>query len=290
MKIKLIINPVAGRKSAKRSIPIIKKIFSELSTDFNMEITRYPTQAIDLSKEASKANFDIIVAAGGDGTVNEVVNGMIESRSVLGVIPLGLGNDFAKLIGMPTNLKEACLAIYNGEVKNIDLGRVNNRYFVNCLGIGFDACVASESRRIGCFIPRKCIYLCSVIKMLFKYKSIPVNIMCADVKLDKEIILIAVGNGKTSGGGFLLTPEAKIDDGLIDVCIIDRVGKLNLFRNLPKVLKGTHRGLPHVSMLKTKKLIVDSSVSLLAHTDGEIIENNHYQIEVLSKRLRIVTP
>ncbi len=290
MKIKLILNPAAGREKAKRVIPVIKQIFRDRRINLDMDVTQRLGEATCLSREASRKNYQIIVAAGGDGTVNEVVNGMTESSSMLGVIPLGLGNDFAKVINIPSKLEEACLAIYNGVAREIDIGKVNNRYFVNCLGIGFDAWVAYESQRIRGFFLPSFIYLYAVIRMLFKYKAASIRINLADTMLDKKVLLIAIGNGRSSGGGFLLTPDAELDDGLIDACIIDDVARLKLLIHLPEALKGTHKRLPYVTIIKTNRLTVHSSNPVLAHVDGEILEDSHYQIEILPKRLRVIVP
>ena len=289
MKIKLILNPAAGRGKAKKAIPAIKEIFRDRKVNFDMDVTQYAGEATYLSREASRKNFKIIVAAGGDGTVNEVVNGMMESGSVLGVIPLGLGNDFAKAISISSKLEEACLTLSNGVVKEIDVGRVNNRYFVNVLGIGFDAWVARASQKIRWFFNPNQIYLYTVLRMLFRYKAPLVKINLADIMLDKKVLLIAIGNGKSSGGGFLLTPEAEFDDGLIDVCIIDDAARLKLLMQIPKLLRGTHKGSPYVSTFKTKKLTVHSSDLLLAHADGQILESRRYQIEILPRSLRVIT-
>ena len=290
MKIKLILNPTAGRRKAKRAIPVIKHIFKDRGADFEMGITQRPGEATDLSREASRRDFRIIVAVGGDGTINEVANGIIGSSSILGVIPLGLGNDFASVINMPSNLKQACRVICDGPTREIDVGRINNRYFVNGVGIGFDAWVARESQRIRWFFLPKLIYLLAVIKMLFRYKPVSIKISLADTMLERKVLLIALGNGKSSGGGFLLTPEAKLDDGLIDACVIDDVARLKLLIDLPKTLKGTHKSLPYVTTFKTKKLTIHSSSLLLAHVDGEILESSDYQIEILPRRLKVIAP
>jgi len=290
MKIKLIINPEAGRKKTEKVIPAIKEILRDKKLDFDIDVTRRPGEAIHLSQNAAKNNFPIIVAIGGDGTVNEVVNGMIDSESALGVIPLGFGNDFAKGMGIPFKLQEACFALSDGVIKHIDIGKINNRYFVSGLGIGFDAWVAWESRKIRQFFPSRWVYLYTAIKGLFRCKPTLVNINLIDRRWDKKVLLVAVGNGRSCGGGFLLTPEAQFDDGLMDVCIVEGVSKLRLFIHFPKALKGTHIRLPYVTTLKTERLTIDSSSLLLAHADGEILEDRFYQIEILPRKLRVIIP
>lgn len=295
MKIKLILNPAAGRGKAKKAIPVIKKIFRDRKLGFDMDVTQCPGEASYLSREASSKTFEIIVAVGGDGTINEVASGMMESMgsspssSVLGIIPIGMGNDFAQAIGIPSKLEEACLVLFNGVAKEIDVGKVNDKYFFNCLGIGFDAWVSRESRKIkGSFFSRW-IYLYALIKMLFRYKAPLVKIDLADKTLNKKALSIAIGNGKRHGGAFLLTPEAELDDGLIDVCIIDDARRLKLLMQVPKILRGTHKGSPYVTTFKTKKLTISSSDLLLAHADGQILESRDYHIEILPKRLSVIT-
>lgn len=290
MKIKVILNVAAGRGKAKKAIPTIKDIFKARNLTLDMDVTQGPGEATHLSRQACKKDFDIIVAAGGDGIVNEVVNGMVGSNSALGVIPIGLGNDFAKGMNIPSKLELACLTIHEGALKQIDVGKVNDRYFVNGLGIGFDAYVAKESQKIKWFFNPNWIYLYTVLRTLFRYKAPMVKINFDDVTLDKRVLLVAIGNGRSSGGGFLLTPEAEFDDGLMDVCIIEMTERLKLLKSLPKAIRGTHIKLPYVRTLKTKKITIDSSSLLLAHVEGEILQSQRYQIEILPKMLRVMVP
>ncbi|MFH1338657.1 MAG: diacylglycerol kinase family protein [Candidatus Omnitrophota bacterium] len=290
MRLKLIVNPAAGRKKAKKSIPAIRRILTEKNLDFDIDVTSHAGEATRLSQKATKNDFRIIVAAGGDGTIHEVANGMIDSGCTLGVIPLGLGNDFAKGIGIPFKLEEACLAISEGITRSIDVGKINNRYFVNGLGIGFDALVARESKGVRKLPLSRWIYLCAALKALVTFKPKQVKIDFAKTSLEKKILLVAAGNGKSSGGGFLLTPEAEFDDGLIDVCIIDWVARTKLLMHLWKAYKGTHVKLPYVTSFKTKTLTVSSPNLLLAHADGEILRDYFYRIEILPRRLKVLVP
>ncbi|MBU0548906.1 MAG: diacylglycerol kinase family lipid kinase [Candidatus Omnitrophica bacterium] len=291
MKTKLIINPTAGRGRARKAIPRIKEIFRNRKIDFHTSVTDYYNQATHLAKEASLNGFELIIAAGGDGTVNEVVNGMLESKSCLGVIPLGIGNDFARALNMPFELEKACDIICKDfELKTIDAGKINERYFINGIGIGFDAWVARESRWIRRFSFPGCVYFFAVISTLFKYKTSSLRINFDDTVLEKKILLVAIGNGKSSGAGFLLTPEAEIDDGLIDVCVVDDISRLKILMHLPRAIKGTLETLPYVKTFKTKKLSIQSRDSLLAHVDGELLESCDYQIQVLPKKLKVIIP
>jgi YegS/Rv2252/BmrU family lipid kinase len=292
LKTKLILNPFAGKKRLIKEIDTIKRILTSEGLDFDLAFTQSPKHGIQLAQKAVEEKFNLIVAVGGDGTVNEVVNGIIGVEDViLGIIPIGLGNDFAWMIGLsPKDIDKACKTLCNGAVKNIDVGMVNDRYFVNGVGIGFDAQVAQERLKYKGILSGVGLYLYAVIKTLFKYKPIQANI-----KLDEEIIdiaplLIAIGCGKRCGGGFLLTPKAELDDGYLDVCVIQQIGKLKAICNLPKVLNGTHITMQEVNMYRTKQIIVNLPAALTAHVDGEILKEKTYQIKLLSKKLKVMFP
>ena len=201
MKTKIILNSSAGRGRAKKAISAISGILEDRKITFEMEITQSPGEATNLAGEAAKNGFELIVAAGGDGTVNEVVNGVVGSNVIFGVIPIGMGNDFAKGIGVPFKLDDACRVLYEGAVREIDVGKINNRYFINGVGIGFDAYVARESRKVGKFLNPNWIYLYTVLSTLFKYNSPQVKISFNNTMLYKKALLIAIGNGKAAGGG-----------------------------------------------------------------------------------------
>ncbi len=290
MKTKIILNSLAGRGRAKRVIAVIRDIFEDRKIALEMDITQSQGEATSLATEAVKNGFKLIVAAGGDGTINEVVNGIVGTRAIFGVIPIGLGNDFAKGIGVAPKLEDACRVLYEGAVCEIDVGRINSRYFINGVGIGFDAYVARESQNIRKFLNPDWIYLYTVLSSLFKYKSPKLKISFNNTTLDKKALLIAVGNGKAAGGGFLLTPSAEFDDGLMDVCIIDDQNRLKLLRDLPKAIKGEHVNLPYVKTFKTKEIVVSSTSLLLAHADGEILESGEYKLKILPRALRIMLP
>lgn len=290
MKIKIILNPLSGKRKAEAALRAINKAYRRKRVNFDIDITRYPRQAIYLSRQACRDKFDIIAAAGGDGTVNEVVNGLIGSDALLGIIPLGLGNDFAAGLGIPRRLQEACLALIQPAIKEIDVGRINNRCFVNSLGIGLDAQVAQKSQSLRKSFPFKWVYLFCAIRALAKYKAQWIKVELNGKIIEKKILLIAVGNGKKSGGGFLLTPQAEFDDGLLDVCIINDINKANLLVQLPWAFKGKHAQLPYAALFKTVGLRISSANPLLAQTDGELMQDYRYKIEVAPKTLRVAIP
>lgn len=290
LKTKLILNSYAGKKRLDKEIDTIKKTLFDQKLDFDLAFTQKPKDGIYLAKKAVEKGFNLIVAVGGDGTINEVVNGIIGfEEAILGVIPIGSGNDFAWMLGVcPKDIEKACKTLCHGTVKKLDVGMVNDRYFINGLGIGFDAQVARERLKYKGILGGVSLYLYAVIKTLFKYKSTQSNIKLDDKTININSLLIAIGGGKRCGGRFLLTPEAMLDDGLFDVCIIQQMGKLKALCSLPKTLKGTHTTMHEVNMYRAKQINVSLPVPLIAHVDGEIIEGTTYQIKLLHRKLKVI--
>ncbi len=216
------------------------------------------------------------MAAGGDGTINEVVNGLMLAEaegatSRLGVMPIGSGNDFAGSLGIPLDLRQAAQRLARGVVRRIDLGRVNGRYFDNNVGLAFEAMIGIEAHRIT-WLRGQPQYLLAVFRAMASYPFPVVDIYKDDGdRLAKQILMISVGNNRRNGGGFLVNPDAVPDDGLLDMCIVDAIPRLQILRLLPKAMKGTHRGEPVVEMTRSTRLVVESTDPLPVHADGEIL-------------------
>lgn len=253
--------------------------------DFESVISENHGHAIELARRAALAGWELIVAAGGDGTVNEVVNGLMlaeaeGAHSRLGVLPIGSGNDFASVLGIPMDLTQAAQKLAQGTLRRVDLGRVNGRWFDNNVGMGFEAMVNIEAHRIT-WLQGQPLYLLAVFRALTRYPLPVVDIYKDDGdRLAKQILMISVGNNRRNGGGFLVNPYAVSDDGLLDLCIVDAISRREILRLLPKVMKGAHDGEPTVELTRSTRLVVESSVPLPLHADGEILENEALRVEV----------
>lgn len=253
-------------------LPHLVGLAKRLGMDFDLQLTRAPEHATELTSEHA-SQFDIVVAVGGDGTVNEVAAGAVKSRAVMGVIPTGTGNDFARALGRLKNLQDYFHRIVAGTVKAIDAGTVTieNRemLFVNGVGVGFDAEVARESIGVHMLggISR---YLYSLVKTLAKYKSAQMRIELDEKVVEAKTYLVAIGNGISAGGGFLLTPYARLDDGLLDVCLVSDVTIGRVLQVLPSVLKGNHDRHPEVTMERAKRIRIKSDTPVSIHRDGEV--------------------
>jgi|Deesub1362B_J571_1020462.scaffolds.fasta_scaffold01121_3 YegS/Rv2252/BmrU family lipid kinase len=284
-----ILNPASGRGKGRKIGEKVRQLLERPGVQLQWKETEYPGHATELARQAPE-ECECIVAVGGDGTVNEVVNGLVGSGKVLGVIPIGSGNDFARALRLPSNYRKAIDVLWEGQVKTIDLGWVNGRYYPNALGLGFDAQVVHESNRIR-RLRGMLIYLYGVIKTVFKFRPFRIRIKLDGKELEKrEILMMTVANGISVGGGFLLTPQARNDDGLFDVCIIHKMPKPLIFWHLPKVFWGGHVNLPYTSMFRAKHVVVNAETPLGAHVDGELlgIDDHFYEAKIIPSALKVV--
>lgn len=287
-KYAFILNPTAGRGRGKRLETFLLQEVRAKLEDVRVFITQYRGHAKKIAATL-KDDFSVIIAAGGDGTVHEVVNGMMGGQAALAAIPIGSGNDFVKMLNLPYDPVGALEIICQDRRMRIDVGRVGNEYFPNGLGIGFDAWVVKESMKVP-HLRGFLMYLYSVLRTVFNYQNEDVTFSANGKIDDKNIFLIAVGNGKAMGGGFYLTPDAAIDDGKFDICIIHALRKNEVFTNLPKAMSGDHLNMKQVQMVRTDKLKIISKKGIAVHADGELLGMNlkELDISILPQALEVV--
>ena len=288
-KYKLIVNKAARRGKTKWIILKTIRMFRKMGVVFDLEYTRGPKDAGRIAQQACD-DFDVIVAVGGDGTVNEVVQGMVFSNTPLGIIPAGTGNDFIKSLNIPKNVHEAGATILREQRKQIDIGQFNGTYFANGLGIGLDAAVNIETYNIKHCKRGLPLYFWAFLRTVRKYKPVPLKISMNGTTVEQDTLLLSVGNGTTVGGGFKLTPHAKIDDHQLDVTIVHPLPLWPLFRHLPKVFNGTIDRTCHTSTGRTQHLLIESAQTLPVHIDGEVyfMDDKTYTITIHSKALTVI--
>ena len=288
MSIKLIINPAAGRgKAFKLSEKVILE-FEKRGTDFEYEYTTNPRHAVDISREAS-TKFQKVIAFGGDGTVNEVGEGLVGSDAIFGVIPLGSGNDFANEIGMPAKISDAVDIILSDDFHTIDIIKVNDRVSLNTAGVGFNGTVSEVVKSIR-YLKGKSAYIWGVVKTAVMYKSIPLKISLNGRVIEEKIFMVSICNSKSEGGGFIVAPDAKNNDGLFDVTIIRHIGYMKLLLNLNKVLTGNINKVEEVDTYTGESIIIESEFPMPVHVDGEVIALNAHKVEasILKSALKVV--
>ncbi|MFO7538443.1 MAG: diacylglycerol kinase family lipid kinase [Chloroflexota bacterium] len=293
MRVKVILNPWSDRGRAAKLEQQIPVWARQAGGELELVLTERPGHAKQLAREATLAGYDLVVAAGGDGTVHEVVNGLVQggqATATLGVIPVGSGNDFAFSQGITTNPEAAVQRLFSGQPVTIDLARVEDEHgrfalFDNNLGIGFDAIVVIQTEaitRVHGFL----MYFLAVLRTIALYYQTPhLTLDFDNERVAQEVLFLAMGMGRRGGGGFLLTPDARHDDDLVDSCTVDPIGRLRMLGMLGKAIRGTHIHAPFVTMRKNRRIVAQANQPLPIHIDGEIFaypRDNVRQITVTS--------
>ncbi len=292
MKHIFIVNPKAGKEKSLGLIPFIEEYFKDKDEEFCIRVTEYPGHATELAKEYSSQGKCRIYSIGGDGTVNEIVNGIAGSESVLGVIPTGSGNDFIRSVHTPFEIKDMILSTINGEEKSIDLAKVNDKYFINISSIGFDAEVVFNADKFKKVrgITGSMAYVLSIIYTIFIKKVCNINIDIDGKKIKLKAILAAIANGRYYGGGIIPTPDAKLDDGLFDICMVTDLSRIKMLGLFPKYMKGQHAQLKQVSFYKGKKISIESDEDLCLNIDGEIVTAKTVAFEIIENGIKVLFP
>jgi YegS/Rv2252/BmrU family lipid kinase len=265
---------MAGRGRGQGKERPLAHAAREAGWDVVVRNTRHAGEEIDLAVEAREAGWPVVVAAGGDGTVHNVVNGILAAgptNIVLAHVPVGTGNDYARSLGLAARPVERNLPrVLNGVLRRLDVGCLSGEYFVNHLGIGFDAEAARHTLQMTRLrgFP---LYLAAVYKTFGSFVPPEIEVRAAEHRERSFMMMLGITIGATMGGGFRVTPNAIIDDGLFDVCVIRKVGLLKFLRYVPSVIVGKHVRLPEVTMFRTTRVTVTGLSSPLAiQSDGEL--------------------
>jgi diacylglycerol kinase (ATP) len=304
LKTLIILNPTAGKGSAGRKKSEITDYLRQLGLQFDMVETERPGHGIELTGKAVADHYEAVIAAGGDGTSNEVINGLMLAKragvgsAVMGVLPIGRGNDFAYSMYIPTDWKKAADLLVDPPRKPLDIGFVisdlfpDGRYFGNGVGIGFDAVVgfvAARSKLSGIMS-----YLVAAIKTIYIFYTAPkVRVELDDKVLTLNTLMVSIMNGRRMGGSFQMAPDSKCDDGLFDLCIAGQVSRGRILAMIPKFMNGTQGTHPAVQFQRSRNVTVTAvEGSLPAHADGETlcVEGKRLVVELLPGQFDLITP
>jgi len=297
---RVIVNPAAGANSTRRKWPRISRLLRHIGLQFDFEYTEGVGHAIELAKAATSDGYRYLVAVGGDGTVNEVANGILHSTDsgsvTLGIISTGTGSDFVRSVGIPRDYTSACSCLTSQRRLVIDVGVVEfkskgqtlQRFFVNAAGVGFDATVVEATEKLPKYFGGTIPYLVGLIMTLFSYKNKSVVLNVDNEVESGRVLNVAVANGGYLGGGMHIAPEAELDDSLLDVVIVGDIGKFELLKALPMVYKGTHINHPKVRMKKVRRITVESPERMLVYADGELLGEGPVSFWLMPSALSIV--
>ncbi|NLB61213.1 MAG: diacylglycerol kinase family lipid kinase [Clostridiales bacterium] len=290
-KLLFIVNPTAGAGKAKKSVKLIEERMKREDIEYKIIFTNAPKEATTIAQN-SIDEYRIIVAVGGDGTVNEVAKGIInKGRGVLGVLPCGTGNDYSKALGIPQKVEEALDVILMGNTKVVDVGKINGYNIFNIASVGFDTEVAMRTNRIKKTIKNKFSYLFGTLVTLFSYKKRKFDIVIDDVRYTRNLVLLAMGKGKCYGGGLQILPMAELTDGQLHVCLVRNISNLGILFLFPSIFKGKHiRFKKYVEIFSAKKIVVENSEEINLNIDGEIFQTKeNITIEIEKAILEVIS-
>ncbi len=283
----IILNPAAGRGAARRAKDPVARAFRHQGWTVEIVETERPGHGVALGEAAARAGARCVVAVGGDGAVHEVANGLLAARSeaALGVVPIGSGNDFAKLAGVYRHsVPRAVARLATAVVQRFDAGRVGDEYFVNSLGFGFGPAVV-RTRNAMPGLKGFFSYLIPVFRTFATFRPPLFEVQAKGFTEQGRMMMVEVCNGTTAGGDYRFAPEADPSDGYLDVCLIRRIGLVRFLALLPRVMRGTHATMTRqVAMFRATTLTIRSpEVPLLLHLDGELREPGVHECSVTVK-------
>jgi diacylglycerol kinase (ATP) len=295
MKSRLIVNPVAGSDSAPSYLKKINEGLRQAFDDLDIFMTIGPGDAARAGEEAAREDCEVVFVAGGDGTLNEVLNGVARagrdfSEIIFGVIPMGTGNDFASAIGISEDVDRAIETLVKGNVIEVDIGLLNDRHFVNVSAGGF---IAEVSHAVGEGLKNvagKLAYLIGGAQVLFEHEGIDTTIkyLTSDgfKEEKKSISIFAACNSRQVGGGRLIAPHAIIDDGLLDICLIEAMPWMDFVSLLTRISGGDHLEDEGVTYFRTSELSLSFDREIKVNTDGEVLQTRNCNYRVMQKAAR----
>jgi diacylglycerol kinase (ATP) len=302
----IVVNPAAGRGAGGKSIPLIREGLDRAGIAYDLVCTERPWHAAELAQQAATDGYYAVVAAGGDGTANEVINGLMQASggkggsTAMGALSVGRGNDFAFGAGIPKPLEEGIRTLAEDHKVRIDVGRVSGglfpegRFFGNGVGIGFDAVVGFEAvkmRRLSGFVS----YIAAALKTVWLYDQGPLVRLAFDAQAPEAslpVLMVSIMNGRRMGGGFMMAPDGRPTDGVFDVCVVRQVKRGRVLGLIPHFMRGTQVGQSEITMHTPRRLVVTAERGVLpAHADGETLctDGKELELELIPQSLDVIT-
>jgi diacylglycerol kinase (ATP) len=290
MRILVIVNPLAGGGKTLRLLPKIKRWLSESPHEFSFRITGSPDEMRSEILKAPTQGINAILLFGGDGTVHEALPSIAKTNIPFGLLPCGRGNDLARNFELSANLKKNCNLSTNIRFYKSDLPIINNTPFVTVAYVGFDAEVNKLANDGKGYFGGTLGYIVCVLKALRKFRPFEVEITVDDNCLRERVMMVTIANGPFYGGGMKIAPEAMMNDGLLDICIVKEISKGELLRQFPKVFNGTHISHPRIIMKtgKTIKIVSDEHRDIFA--DGECVGALPAECTIGNQTIQIMSP
>jgi YegS/Rv2252/BmrU family lipid kinase len=294
MRAALIVNPVAGSNRGVIAAERAKHEFVPAGWQVTRLLTGGPRDAARLARESAELGFDLVLACGGDGTLSQVLAGLLDTGIPAGIIPAGTGNDFARTIGLSINPTLAARQLVRGRIADIDLLQINDGllWCVNVMGVGFDAQVTYRMSMNG---HRRApagvlAYVSGAMRELVVYRPTAMRLRVDENEWEGEAFLLAVANARSYGAGMKIAPLAEVDDGVLDVVLVEPIGRVEFLRSFPKVLRGTHLTHPAVRMWKGKEVHIETPQPSHVLVDGDVRCQTPVHVCVSHHRAKLLMP
>lgn len=286
MNLKLIYNPAAGRGKTRRRIAAVEAYLSKRGARLDVHSTSSASDLTRVAAESSRAGFDRVVVCGGDGSVHFALREFDLERGTLAVVPLGSGDDFARVTGIPRHIDGACEAILSGRTREVDVATANGTRFIGVAGLGFDSAVAAFANEVQ-VMRGSAVYVYAILRVLPRFTPHPVRITIDGASRSDTIMFMAIGNSRQYGGGIRIVPAAEIDDGILDYCIVHRTSRFQLLKTLPRAYTGAHVTSPFVETGRGRSFRVECDSVLEIYADGEKVTQTPVEFG-LAGRLKVV--
>lgn len=271
-----IVNPTSGKGKALKISKKIVEVCNELKLNYDIHYTSYPKEATEIALKYKNEN-NIIFSVGGDGTLLEVLNGVVGTKNLLGIVPAGSGNDFYRVLEDTSE-----------EYIKTDIGKVNDTYFLNVTSFGIDAETAKNVLLMKKLkVPSSLVYIFSLIYTFLKYKQNYFEFKTDKIKEEGKFTILTICNGNFYGGGFHIAPYASVKDGYFDIYYVKKISKLKILKLVGKLKAGTHENSIHVNKIIDNKISIESDTELICNIDGEIIRDKKFEIKLIKDGINL---
>ena len=290
LRMRIIANPRAGRGRGAKELRRLKDLLRRENVPYSLVETQYPGHATELARQFVATEGHPLVVMGGDGTISEVLNGILPSPVELGLISVGTGNDTARSLGLPYNNTAAAVeVILTGTSRLIDVGWAEDRCFISTLGVGFPAAIAAAANQLT-WLRGRAAFFGSFCKAIAQLEAIPLVLTMDGRSLELRCTSVLILNTPYCGGGMLLAPEAKLDDGFFDVIIVSDIGRWDLMLHFPLAYRGRHLKHRHFSVCKCRQIGIESSFPIRKMFDGDIYGETPVNARVLPQAIKVIAP
>jgi YegS/Rv2252/BmrU family lipid kinase len=290
LKLRLIYNPAGGRGRTRRHVAEAVRELQALGASVDVHASANAADLTRAAADGSRGGYDRVVVCGGDGSVHYAVRDFDLGRGTLALIPLGSGDDFARVTGVPRTLRAACANVVHGTVRPFDVALANGIRYMGVAGLGFDSDVNRFANQNVRLLRGSAVYVYAILRILPRFTPRPVRIRMNDCTRDEQIMFATVGNTRQYGGGIRIVPAADPADGILDYCIVHRTSRFQLVVTLPLAYSGAHVRKPFVETGRGNSFLFESDRPLDVYADGEFVTQTPVSFELEKQKLRLVVP